>query len=136
MLVLCGKVKIPDAYKKDKEVVTKFGDGVQLPEAHRAYLDEFKKMRGEISNVDLPDAAERLGGTSANGKLTVKFMGKDVSVDANGKFYTDIHVNGWVERPVLTAIAWLCRYRFDKDELADFEVALSKVDKSKNIWLD
>lgn len=26
LLVLCGKVKIPDAYKKDKEVVTKFGD--------------------------------------------------------------------------------------------------------------
>lgn len=26
LLVLCGKVKIPDAYKKDKAVVTKFGD--------------------------------------------------------------------------------------------------------------
>jgi nitroreductase len=26
LLVLCGKVKIPDAYKKDKEVVTKFAD--------------------------------------------------------------------------------------------------------------
>ncbi len=26
LLVLCGKVKIPDAYRKDKDVVTKFGD--------------------------------------------------------------------------------------------------------------
>jgi nitroreductase len=26
LLVLCGKVKIPDSYKKDKAVVTKFGD--------------------------------------------------------------------------------------------------------------
>jgi nitroreductase len=26
LLVLCGKVKIPEAYTKDKEVVTKFGD--------------------------------------------------------------------------------------------------------------
>jgi nitroreductase len=26
LLVLCGQVKIPDAYRKDKEVVTKFGD--------------------------------------------------------------------------------------------------------------
>ena len=26
LLVLCGKVKIPDTYRKDKDVVTKFGD--------------------------------------------------------------------------------------------------------------
>ena len=88
-----------------KAVVKKFNDGVKLPKAHRVYLDEFKKMRHEINNVDLPDAAQRLGGIYDNGKITVKVMGKDVGVDANGKFYTDIHVNGWVERPVLTAIA-------------------------------
>ena len=96
---------IGDCPHLGKAVVDKFSDGVKLPKAHRAYLDEFKKMRNEIINVDLPDAAQRLGGTFANGKLTVKVMGKDVSVDANGKLYTDIHVNGWVERPVLTAIA-------------------------------
>ena len=87
-----------------KAVVKKFSDGVKLPKAHRAYLDEFKKMRHEIINVDLPDAAQRLGGIYDNGKITVKVLGKDVGVDAYGKFYTDIHVNGWVERPVLTAI--------------------------------
>jgi hypothetical protein len=38
--------------------------------------------------------------------------------------------------PVLTAIAWLCRYRFDKDDCAAFEAVLSKVDESKNIWFD
>ena len=26
LLVLCGKVKIPDTYKKDKDITTKFGD--------------------------------------------------------------------------------------------------------------
>ena len=88
----------------DKAVVIKFSDGVKLPKAHRAYLDEFKKMCHALINVHLPEAAQRLGGTADNGKLTVKVMGKDVSVDADGKFYTDIHVNGWVERPVLTAI--------------------------------
>ena len=96
---------IGDCPHLDKAVVTKFSDGVQLPEAHRAYLDEFKKMRREIMEVDLSYAAQRLGGIFANGKLTVKVMGKDVGVDASGKFYTDIHVNGWVERLVLTAIA-------------------------------
>jgi hypothetical protein len=95
---------IGDCPHLGKAVVDKFSDGVTLPKAHRAYLDEFKKMRDKIVDVDLPDAVQRLGGTFANGKLTVKVMGKDVSVDANGKFYTDIHVNGWVERPVLTAI--------------------------------
>ena len=91
---------IGDCPHLDKAVVERFSDGVKLPKAHRAYLDEFKKMRHEIINVDLPDAAQRLGGISANGTITVKVMGKDVRVDANGKFHTDIHVNGWVERPV------------------------------------
>jgi len=95
---------IGDCPYLDDAVVTKFGDGVQLPEAHRAYLDEFKKMRRAIADVDLSEAAERLGGNATNGKLTVKIMGKDVSVGANGKACTDIHVNGWVERLVLTAI--------------------------------
>ena len=46
---------IGDCPHLGKAVVEKFSDGVKLPKAHRAYLDEFKKMHHEIINVDLPD---------------------------------------------------------------------------------
>ena len=36
---------IGDCLHLDKAVLDKFSDGVKLPKAHRAYLDEFKKMR-------------------------------------------------------------------------------------------
>ena len=35
---------IGDCTHLEKAVVEKFSDGVELPEAHRAYLDEFKKI--------------------------------------------------------------------------------------------
>jgi hypothetical protein len=34
----------------------------------------------------------------------LKILGKDFSVDAKGRFFTDIHVNPWVAVPVLDYI--------------------------------
>lgn len=46
----------------------------------------------------------------------------------------------WIDEenlfPVLSAIAWLCRYRFDEDDRGAFEAALPKVDESKDIWFN
>ena len=46
--------------------------------------------------LDLEAAANRLGETFKNGRLTLKMLGKDVTVAANGDIYTDIHVHGSV----------------------------------------
>ena len=51
--------------------------------------------------MDLSEAARRLGEKFADGKLTIKCMGKDFSVDAAGNIKTDIHVNHWVTMPIL-----------------------------------
>jgi hypothetical protein len=59
------------------------------------------ELQQKITAVDLAQAAERLGGTCSNGKLTIKVLGKDVSLDQQGRFFTDLHVHGWLAGPVL-----------------------------------
>lgn len=61
-----------------------------------AYLEQLKQ---EIRSVDLSEAAQRLGGRYSNDKLTLKILGKDFSVDADGNLYSDIHVHGWITLP-------------------------------------
>lgn len=61
-----------------------------------AYVEQLKQ---EIRSIDLSEAAGRLGGRYTNGKLTLKILGKDFSVDAEGNLFSDIHVHGWITLP-------------------------------------
>ena len=56
-------------------------------------------MKEKIQGLDLAAAAERTGGCFDNGRLTLKILGKDFSVDSSGKLVSDIHVNPWVAAP-------------------------------------
>jgi hypothetical protein len=62
----------------------------------KAHLE---KLKAQLQSVDLAEAAQRLGGVFTNGRLTVKILGKDFSVDGNGNLYSDIHVHGWITLP-------------------------------------
>jgi len=57
------------------------------------------QLKLQLREVDLAAAAQRLGGRFSNGKLTVKVMGKDLSVDAAGRMSSDIHIHGWIALP-------------------------------------
>ena len=85
--------------------------GTEITEADLGRFNVTKKDQDKhffkvptLRNVELTSPYLH-DGSRATLEETVKVMGKNVSVDANGKLYTDIHVNGWVERLVLTAIA-------------------------------
>ena len=49
-------------------------------------------------------AARRTGARYNGTTLTLKVMGKDFKVDAEGNLYTDIHTNPWVTTPILNYI--------------------------------
>ena len=57
------------------------------------------ELRAAYSAMDPKEVAQRVGGVYANGKLTLKVMGKDFSVDGDGKLYSDIHIHGWITGP-------------------------------------
>ncbi len=61
-------------------------------------------IKQKIRDIDLADAARRTGGIYNGKRLTLKVMGKDFSVDAEGNLFTDIHVNPWVAMPLLVYI--------------------------------
>lgn len=47
------------------------------------------------------------------GRLTIKIMGKDFSVDSMGRMSSDIHINPWIAVPVLDYIL-ICYWKPDE----------------------
>lgn len=74
-----------------------------IEEGRDEYLEALKKA---VSGIDFEDAAERTGGRFSDGKLTVKILGKDFSVDKNGTLSADIHINPWVAGPFLNYVLY------------------------------
>ncbi len=105
--VFKGQRQIGECPRLDPGIIARYAErgpspGVPEPEG----TAHFRKLKAEIAAIDLAAAAERLGGRYADGRLTLKVLGKDFSVDARGNFYADIHVNPWVAIPFLTHILY------------------------------
>ena len=65
-------------------------------------IDEsIAELKRRIGKLDFRAAARRLNATVADGKLTVKCLGKDFGIDARGNVTTELHVNSWLTMPVL-----------------------------------
>jgi len=67
-----------------------------IEENRDAFLEAMKQ---KIQGLDFAEAAERTGGRVNNGRLSLKILGKDFSVDPHGNLFSDIHVNTWVAAP-------------------------------------
>ncbi len=67
-------------------------------------VEYLRKLGKEIVNVDLDNAAKRTGGRISGNKLTLKVLGKDFSVDADGNLFSEIHINPWVAVPFLNYV--------------------------------
>ncbi len=100
--VFQGRRDIGDCPRLAPDVVRRYakGDGAAnradaVREAH------IQALKNRVGAIDFGEAAARVGGRAENGKLTVRIMGKDLSVDRQGKLYADIHVNPWVALPFL-----------------------------------
>ncbi len=98
--VFRGQKKIDECPRLEPSAVQRFA----AAPAERNAIDENREeflamMKQRIAAVDLAAAAARTGGRCENGRLTLKILGKDFSVDGQGNLYSDIHVNPWVAAP-------------------------------------
>ncbi|MDY6856512.1 MAG: DUF3786 domain-containing protein [Thermodesulfobacteriota bacterium] len=66
----------------------------------------FKTLKEKIKTIDLSAAARRLGAEYSEDKLTLKVLGKNLSVDTNGNISTEIHVHSWIAIPVYNYIIY------------------------------
>ena len=103
--VFQGRKPISDCPMLSAEIIERYSDsaGKQQP-AEQDGEHEAARLQARVAEVDLNAAAERVGGRFANGKLTIKVLGKDFSVDPKGKMSSDIHIHPWIAIPVLSYI--------------------------------
>jgi len=100
--VFQGRKGIDRCPRLDPETIARYGNGEKraniIDEERDAFLEKLKR---EIADIDLREAAERTGGRFSGDKLAVKVLGKDFRVDTGGTLYADIHINPWVAIPFL-----------------------------------
>ena len=103
--VFRGQQDLSECPKLDAQTVAQFSEKTQKQTSPEQEVEEaVKELKSEIPKADLAAAAKRLGGRYANGKLTIKVLGKDFHVDTQGRLSAEIHTNAWVSVPVLTYI--------------------------------
>jgi hypothetical protein len=104
--VFRGEKQLDECPSMDSGVIELYGGTV----AHQPVSLETEQekaveaLKRKIATTDLSSAAGKLGGTFSSGRLTIKCLGKDFSVDTEGRFITDIHVHSWIAIPVLDYI--------------------------------
>jgi hypothetical protein len=100
-----GRRQIKACPKLDRIVIEKFSDTSDNRKALDQNGDEYlESLKREIGSIDLAAAAERIGAIYSVGKLTLKVLGKNFSVDNQGNLSSDIHINPWVAIPVIDYI--------------------------------
>ncbi len=98
--VFQGHRNIGECPKLSPSVVARFSEDSSNLNTLEGNREAFMQMmKQQLSRIDLALAAERVGGWFENGRLTLKILGKDFSVDRQGSLFSDIHVNPWVAGP-------------------------------------
>ena len=103
--VFQGRRPIAECPKLGREVIARYSGSSERPRPAEQDGDQAAaRLQSRIAAVDLQAAAGRVGGRYANGRLTVKVLGKDFSVDNSGRMSSDIHIHPWIAIPVLSYI--------------------------------
>ena len=102
-----GRKKVQACPKLDQAVIDRFTDGSEKRNHTDQSRDEYLVMlQNEIRRIDLAAAADRIGADFSGGRLTLKILGKNFSIDRGGQIFADIHINPWVAIPVLDYICY------------------------------
>lgn len=103
--VFQGRKPLIDCPHLPPDVVARFGKKTSARKDPAAELEAaLAPLKQSISETDLAAAARSVGADFANGRLTLRTLGKNFSVDEKGDFYADIHIHQWIAVPVLSYI--------------------------------
>ena len=103
--VFKGQRQLHECQHLDRDVVERLAGKVEKRTPVDQDLDELVgRLKTKIAAIDLASAAQRLGATFSDDKLTIKVLGKDFSVDSKGHLSSDIHIHPWVAIPILSYI--------------------------------
>jgi len=96
--VFQGQAQLSDCPYIDEQIIKKYGNkkNTFIPKPDLEYEKMINSLKEKVSETDIASKAQNVGGIYKNDKLTIKILGKDFSVDSQGKISTDIHVNRWI----------------------------------------
>ena len=103
--VFQGQMRLDECPKLPREIIEKYSGKmagqVSMEQEMASLVEDLKK---KLAESDLAEAARRLGADFSSGRLTIKILGKNFSIDTSGRVISDIHVNPWVMLPVFSYI--------------------------------
>ena len=104
--VIQGRRKLEECPKIDPGVLAQYSrtSAAQPSNGEEDLLALLASLKQSVAKVDFEQAAQRLGGRMAGGKLVIKIMGKDVAVDVDGTLQSDIHLHPWISIPIYSYI--------------------------------
>ena len=103
--VFKGKRELSECTHLAPEIIEKYaGKSKKAQSIEEDMADAVDELKRRLADIDLAEAAERTGGRYANGRLTLRILGKEFSMDQAGHFYADIHVNAWLIIPLLNYV--------------------------------
>jgi len=103
--VFQGRKTLDQCPRLASAVIERYGGKIEKPQSAQEDMEKaLEILKNRAAGVDLPAVAPKLGGQMKNGRLTLKVLGKDFSVDSRGNLYSDIHVHPRVVIPILNYI--------------------------------
>ncbi len=103
--VFTGRKPLDQCSYLESDVIKEFGKGAVQPKANGNDMDEaVAQLKQKVIGVDLAAVAKKLGGRFIDGKLVLKIMGKDFSIESRGELSSDIHIHPWLAVPVLNYV--------------------------------
>lgn len=100
--VFKGQKKLSDCPMLDSETVQRHqGQSANINPLEQATNEFGEKLKSQIRAIDPAEAARRLDIPYENGRVTIRCLGKNVHVDAQGRIITDIHIHDWLTIPML-----------------------------------
>jgi hypothetical protein len=102
--VFLNQRKLAECPHLPKEIAEQLAGTIEIRHPFESGLKYLEQLKSEVARLDLKAATDRTGGTFSGNKLMIKVLGKDFSVDAQGKLRADIHINPWIGVPFLNYI--------------------------------
>lgn len=98
--VFTGQKQLSQCPNIPSELISRLGGKTLAVAPFDQVINEIMgQLQQEIRAIDLEQTAEILGEEFSCGKLTMKILGKNFSIDTNGTIFTEIHTNPWVTVP-------------------------------------
>lgn len=95
--VFLGKRPLAECPFVPGDALGKYGVQERKQNVYQEDLEKgVARLREELEKLDLKERAKQIGASWDKGMLSLKIMGKDFSMDQQGKLSTMIHVNSWV----------------------------------------